>query len=171
MGRNSLPSTTCESLVDTPDADHSHSWATYSTRKTASRVWRYQKCRCGARSKEQSPLDSVRRYGKSLLIGGCGDSIAADIHNVSGDNLSVNGTNRGELNVPYMSIEQLAQRWGVSETTVRRLRTLGEIPKGITVGRQIRVPGDEIQAWELAQRGVQPSPLAVSTEPIIEVTK
>ncbi len=46
-----------------------------------------------------------------------------------------------------LSVRDLAQRLGLSERTVRRLRQRGELPRGIEIASVIRWRPEEIDAW------------------------
>ena len=46
-----------------------------------------------------------------------------------------------------LSAEELAERMGVSLRHVRRLDSSGQLPKPIRLGRSVRWPLSEVEAW------------------------
>lgn len=58
-------------------------------------------------------------------------------------------TNTTSLEIPkcFLSPEQLATRWQVSEMTLRRWRHDSKI-RALRIGRQVRFPMDEVERFE-----------------------
>jgi excisionase family DNA binding protein len=49
---------------------------------------------------------------------------------------------------PFLTVEQLADRWQVSERTVRRMIERGEL-RALRVGPQLRVPLEVLDRYEM----------------------
>jgi predicted DNA-binding transcriptional regulator AlpA len=50
-----------------------------------------------------------------------------------------------------LSMQDLADRYGVPLQTVRRWRTTDYGPRGFTVGRYVRYRSADVEAWEQSQ--------------------
>jgi predicted DNA-binding transcriptional regulator AlpA len=49
---------------------------------------------------------------------------------------------------PYMTIDDLAERYQISVATVRNWRIRGTGPKAVKIGRFLRYRFDDVLAWE-----------------------
>ncbi|NUL43865.1 helix-turn-helix domain-containing protein [Cellulosimicrobium funkei] len=52
---------------------------------------------------------------------------------------------------PLMSIQALADRWGMQVATLYTWRTYGKGPKGFKLGKFVRYRLSEVEAYETAQ--------------------
>jgi excisionase family DNA binding protein len=52
---------------------------------------------------------------------------------------------------PLLSVRKVAQRWGISERTVRRIIETGDLPVH-RIGGQIRCSPEDIKAYETRNR-------------------
>ncbi len=53
---------------------------------------------------------------------------------------------------PWLTIEQLADRWQTTVAAVYKLRSRGSTPKAIKVGKSLRFHLDDVQAFERQRR-------------------
>ncbi len=53
---------------------------------------------------------------------------------------------------PWLTIEQLADRWQTTVAAVYKLRNRGSTPKAIKVGKSLRFHVDDVTAWERERR-------------------
>jgi predicted DNA-binding transcriptional regulator AlpA len=52
----------------------------------------------------------------------------------------------------FLSVEDLAARWGVKPTVVYKLRYSHQAPPAIRVGRELRWNLRDVESWEQARR-------------------
>ena len=60
------------------------------------------------------------------------------------------------LTSPYLTTEQLAERWGVKPAYVRNLRHQRKAPAGLRVGKEVRFRNTDVEAWEQARIDADP---------------
>lgn len=52
----------------------------------------------------------------------------------------------------FLSVEQLAARWGTGATTIYNLRYRGAAPPAIRIGRELRFRLEDVERWERDRR-------------------